>query len=864
MPTLINYTSRFVLVLGLVFCSHHSFSQSSDTIKVASYNLLHYPDISSGAASVADTAFRHPFYRTIISSINPDILVVEEVQSAAGFTWFLNGVMNANQNIYGAATFINGPDMDAGLFFRSSKFQFINTTTIITDLRNIYEFKLLHLASGDTLRVYAVHLKASVGSAEEQQRLVEVDSLRKVTNALPPGSNFMVMGDFNIYGSQEPAYVKLLQVQPGVEGHFVDMINLPGIWNNSLYSSHHTQSTRTRSFGSGSTGGVDDRFDMILYSKGIAEAGGMEVIPNSLVPFGNDGNHYNDSINSQPNTAASVAVVNALHLASDHLPITIKFVYQSTAPLSMDVGVHSLVTNGSYCPSTNGQIKVAVRNYSSSAINFANSNVVVNATVMNPSSSSQNFSVTLTSGQINAGQDTVVTLTNSFVMTTPGSYNVSAYTTMMNDINSSNNAMPVSNFTVLNGASAIITPAGPIQICPGNSVTLTANNGISYLWSTGETSNAIVVNASGNYQVTVAFSGGCTSQSNIVVINTVSSASSAILFSENMGSVSTTTSIASHESANGFQNMNFTMSGTADVRVTQISGGYVGASAGANVFFTNVVGRHLTISGINTMGLSSMSIDFGIFKSTTASSGSELKVQVSDDGVIFTDLSFTSISGGSGWYLRTASGVIPQSSNLRLRFYQTSTSVQFRVDDIVVNYIPTSTITPADSMVCPGDSVLLSASLGNNYLWSTGATTQSIYIHQAGSYYVSVDCILSTTKIIQNCVSASQLHLKYFIEGLYIGGNEMTPRLFNGGISSNTLDCDSVIVEWRNTVSPFILMGSVQEVMDVFGNITLPIPTGLLNQSYFIVLRQMNGIETWSKWPVLMSGTNINFDFSAP
>ncbi|MBK9637144.1 MAG: hypothetical protein IPO63_04765 [Bacteroidetes bacterium] len=45
--------------------------------------------------------------------------------------------------------------------------------------------------------------------------------------------------------------------------------------------------------------------------------------------------------------------------------------------------------------------------------------------------------------------------------------------------------------------------------------------------------------------------------------------------------------------------------------------------------------------------------------------------------------------------------------------------------------------------------VLLSASFQNNYLWSTGATTQSIYIHQAGSYYVSVDCILSTTKLFK-------------------------------------------------------------------------------------------------------------------
>ncbi|MBK7964929.1 MAG: hypothetical protein IPK10_06345 [Bacteroidetes bacterium] len=617
-------------------------------------------------------------------------------------------------------------------------------------------------------------------------------------------------------------------------------------------------------FGGGSTGGMDDRFDMILYSKAISEVGGWEVVPNSLIPFGNDGNHYNDSINRQPNIAVSIALANALHIASDHLPITLKLVHQSSAQSSLDVGVHSLVTMGAFCPTVNGEVKVRVRNYGATAINFANNNVVVNATVVDPTSFSQNFSSTLTSGQINAGQDTILTLTNGYAMTTVGSYNVSAYTTLMNDINSSNDAMPIGSFTVLNDSPAMITPAGPIQICDGNSVTLTANSGTSYFWSTGSVSSSILVNVPGNYQVTVTSSGGCTSLSNIVVISTVTVASTLVLFSENVGTVTSTTSIATHENANGFQNISFTMSGTADVRVTQISGGYPGASAGANVFLTNVVGRYFTISGINTIGLSNISIEFGIFKSTTASTGSELKVQVSDDGILFTDLSFPSIFGGSGWYKLTATGAVPQTGNLRLRFYQTSSNVQFRVDDIVFKYGPTSMITASDTVVCPGDSVLLTASPGNNYLWSNGATTQSIYVYQAGSYSVSVDCILSTTKLIQSCTNASHLNLKYFIEGLYIGGNEMTPRLFNNGISSNPMFCDSVSIEWRNSISPFSLVQSVQVVMDVFGNITIPIPANLLNQSYFIVIRQMNGIETWSKIPILMSGTNINFDFTAP
>jgi endonuclease/exonuclease/phosphatase family metal-dependent hydrolase len=856
---------RWVLTLFCILYANQGVkAQGADTIKVVSYNLLHYPDISSGAAGAADTANRHPHYRNIISAMNPDILVVEEVQSTAGFTWFLNSVMNANQNLYGAATFVNGPDMDGGLYFKTSKFQFIATKTIVTDLRNIYEYTLKHLFSNDTLRVYAVHLKASFGTVEEQQRLREVDSLRKVTNTLPLGSNFIVCGDFNIYGAQEPAYAKLLQVQAGVEGHFFDLINLSGTWNNSLYAVHHTQSTRTRSFGGGSTGGMDDRFDMILYSKAISEPGGWEVVPNSLIPFGNDGNHYNDSINSQPNSAVSAAIANALHQASDHIPITMKLVYQGSAQASIDVGVHSLVTNGAYCPTTNGEIKVKIRNYSASTINFANNNVTVNATIVNPLSTSQNISITLSAGQINAGQDTILTLSNSYAMTAAGSYSVSAFTNLMNDVNISNNAMPASNFTVLNDVPAMISPAGPIEICAGNSVTLTANSGASYLWSTGSTSNSILVNAPGNYQVTVTSSGGCASQSNIVVVSLVTGASTVVLFSESMGTVTSTTSIASHENANGFQNTGFTMLGTADVRLTQTSLGYSGASGGANVFFTNTAGRYFTISGINTLGLSNVSIDFGMYKSTVASTGSELKVQVSDDGILFADLSVVPISGGSGWYLRTANGAIPQSNNLRLRFYQTSGTVQFRVDDIVFKYQPSSTITAADTIVCSGDSVLLMASSGNNYLWSTGETTQSILINTAGDYSVFVDCIESPVKTIYNCNNPTQLHVKFFIEGFYAGANQMIPRLFYAGISSNPTDCDSVLIEWRNTNAPFSLVTSVQAVMNIDGDIFINLPPALINQSYYLIIKHSNSIETWSKFPVFMNGNPIIISLTGP
>lgn len=61
-----------------------------------------------------------------------------------------------------------------------------------------------------------------------------------------------------------------------------------------------------------------------------------------------------------------------------------------------------------------------------------------------------------------------------------------------------------------NTTSEIINAAGPTTFCPGGSVTLTANTGTAYLWSTGETTQSITVAQTGNYTVTVTNALGCT------------------------------------------------------------------------------------------------------------------------------------------------------------------------------------------------------------------------------------------------------------------------------------------------------------------------------------------------------------------
>lgn len=306
------------LVLILVCCYNFLFAQ--DTLKIMTYNLLNY---------VITNAERDGYYKTIISAAKPDVLVVQEITSQEAVNNFLANVINAaGVGTYSAGVFLDGPDTDNAIFIKTGKIQFISNTRIKTALRDITEFKLYHTASAETLRIYSVHLKASSGTDNEALRAAETDSLRKITDALGFGKNFMVLGDFNIYGSTEACYQKLLQVKPGSEGHFIDAITMTGTWNNSAYAPYHTQSPRWRQFGGGATGGLDDRFDLLLFSKAVNDPGGVTYIQGTMTAFGNDGNHYNDSINRPPNAAVSMDVANALHNASDHLPVFALFEFR--------------------------------------------------------------------------------------------------------------------------------------------------------------------------------------------------------------------------------------------------------------------------------------------------------------------------------------------------------------------------------------------------------------------------------------------------------------------------------------------------------------------------------------------------------
>ncbi len=168
----------------------------------------------------------------------------------------------------------------------------------------------------------------------------------------------------------------------------------------------------------------------------------------------------------------------------------------------------------------------------------------------------------------------------------------------------------------------------------------------------------------------------------LLFLGFVSAVAQTVVYSENFGTPSGTTAIANHT----FQNTSITYTGTADVRPTQASSGYTGASGSGNVFFTGTAGRYLTIEGINTSAYptAELSLNFGIRQegNTPAVPASNLSVEYSVDGLIYLPLSY-SRTVNSNWENITINSGIPSALNLRLRFTQTATT-QYRLDDVKI------------------------------------------------------------------------------------------------------------------------------------------------------------------------------------
>ena len=321
--------TRFMRIIITVLAVPLLLAAQRDTLSIVSWNLLFFNSTKQ------ETTNRLPSYRTVTDALDADIIVANEVQenNANGILLFLNSVLNVTvpgKYTVGTMNNTNGKDSYNAIFFKPEKVQLLANFKYNPVVRDINRFVVLNRTTQDTLHIFAIHYKAGNQATDATTRAQESDVVRAGSNALPAGTNFLILGDFNIYNSAEQAYQKLVAVTAGNEGHFIDPISMPypANWNWSTNAPYHSQSTRVDSLpDGGSRGGMDDRFDFFLHSKAVVEDGGVKYIPGSYRPYGNNGAIYNKAVTDAANTAYSAAIKQALHDASDHLPVIARYAF---------------------------------------------------------------------------------------------------------------------------------------------------------------------------------------------------------------------------------------------------------------------------------------------------------------------------------------------------------------------------------------------------------------------------------------------------------------------------------------------------------------------------------------------------------
>jgi hypothetical protein len=256
------------------------------------------------------------------------------------------------------------------------------------------------------------------------------------------------------------------------------------------------------------------------------------------------------------------------------------------------------------------------------------------------------------------------------------------------------------------------------------------------------------------------------------------------------------------------------------------------------------------------------------------------------DALYFFKINKISPSGALAWQYTDSDPVFGANNGFAV---DNSSNLYYYNREYLIKYNPcnlpaqSGTIAASATTVCPGDTVTFSVAQvpGITYNWTvpygaiidSGQGTNSISV-LFDSNFLAPDTIKvvqqnncgtspSTSIIINsnNCSSGITLNLKLFIEGFYIGGGFMQAVLDPINYPSV---CDSITVELHESTSPFQIIHSVSGTVSTSGMGNFVFPGSSIGNSYYIVVRNRNAIETWSKFPILFNGTAVTYDFTIP
>jgi hypothetical protein len=299
--------------------------------------------------------------------------------------------------------------------------------------------------------------------------------------------------------------------------------------------------------------------------------------------------------------------------------------------------------------------------------------------------------------------------TQSITVTAAGNYGV----TVSNVYGCTSTSAPTA-ISVSALPSSYISAAGPTTFCNGSSVVLSANPGASYVWSNGATTQNITANATGNYFVTITNAAGCSSVSNEIQVNA---------------------------------QQTFTATATAVGPTAVCDGAFVTlvASPGASYLWSNGattqginagVNGNYSVTVTNALGCSSTStnIPVTVLPVPTAGITAGGATTFCEGGSVV----LTGTGGNTYVWNNSINGstiTATQGGTYIVTAYAANGCSDAAEVTVTVNEVPSSTlILDGNAVLCPGESLVISAQPNNTYAWSNNATTQSITVTTPGTY----------------------------------------------------------------------------------------------------------------------------------
>ena len=439
----------------------------------------------------------------------------------------------------------------------------------------------------------------------------------------------------------------------------------------------------------------------------------------------------------------------------------------------------------------------------------------------------------------NLGGAIIWEITGDYLETFPGS-GVIGSTPLIDTLKS-----VLCNGSVSPNPSLTITPGGMINICSGNTQTLTASPGFSsYLWNTGDTTQSIQVSLAGTYTASATTNNNVTVSSNIVTINVTNCNNNAAPL------------VSILSPAN---NSSFALGSTTSVQVNaQDTDGSITL---VELYRNNVLVGSLVnppfVFNITNQTSGNYTLLAKAYDNANANTNSALV------NVIVPSPN-TGLCGYPLWNTGTiynTNDTVSYNNIIYRAKYWTQGNIPSThygnccVWDLVMpcgGYTAATCFKPVyDSLIAynANQEVFLN---GNIYKAKWWTLNQNPLLNSGSG---DVWLLLTTPCVIP-------LTLKLFVQGYYSGAGNMLPVLQNQNQLSSSNQCDTVEVQLRLPAFPFNGVYTTKAILQTNGMLSCSIPTTLNGNSYYLVVRHRNSIETWSADPVLFTFTNSSYDFS--